>query len=70
MTLKQLLAAYKDIYCCIITPTNTHFIECSYEKKAILAMYGEWLVEKFYAFAYDVFDGYLKIYIEEDNASK
>lgn len=65
MKLKQLLAAYEDIYCRIVTPINTHYIESSEDKRLILMMYGDWLVDSFCAYAYDDFDGFIRIKINE-----
>ena len=67
MTLKQLLTAYEDVYCRIVTPTNTFYIESGADKRVIKDVYGSWLVDSFCAYAYDDFDGFIRIKIKEGN---
>lgn len=65
MKLKQLLAAYGDSKFRISGIDHTVYVDNPDDKFNVLLKYGNCNVLIFYAYAYDDFDGFIAIHIEE-----
>lgn len=67
MKLKELLDAYGD-YKCRVSHLNgrTHYIDNKCDLRWVKDTFGDCKVSRFYAYAYDDFDGFISVTIKED----
>lgn len=65
MKLKQLLTAYGDSKFRVSGNDHTVYVDNPIDKTDVIQKYGNYKVIKFWAYAYDDFDGFIAVHIEE-----
>lgn len=66
MKLKHLLAAYGDSKFRISGKDHTVYVDNLIDETDVIQKYGNCQVVKFWAYAYDDFDGFIAVHIKED----